>query len=661
MAIDFGLLTDLDQAERLFDKLSTMEDGFGFDIETGYSGPPREKFALHPETAFVVGVSVSGHPSWARYIPLRHDHGGNITDVRRFAVLLARLLVSGKGVAHNALFELRHLAAFFRKHLSLEERLSLGLKANGYFPIFSDSMHEMFTLGVFREMGLKPGVKEVFGHRMTEFSDLFPDATSKQAKAQRFNELELDSRTVSYACEDAAYCLGLSRKHRPLVKDRLMFKVDMMLIPILAKMEDRGIALDWAKMATWDVRAQQFADAMRVEIMQDLSKLCAEQVDINLSSAPQVQNILYGKLELRTTKTTKSGAMSTDAKALAGLAKKHPIVQRILDWRELRKLSGSYLTKYPRDFNYAEDGRGHPSHQSCSVVSGRFAVTDPAYQQLPKKYHYTLNSGHEFKINFRDIVIAEKDRYLIGFDYSQVELRVLAGLSGEPALVKAFSEDTDVHRMTSALMFGVPVDEVSDQQRSIGKTINFSLLYGQGAKGMAERMGISIDEAKAFLQKYFAIYSSVKSWVDRQTKDGVARGRTMSKFGRIHPIWALESDKPAIRANGERLCVNAPVQGGAADLMRIAMVRADAALEGSPLNDRIDMIMNIHDALVFEVDASVHPQDVIDLIQPAVVFPVDGWPPIRADWEIGLRWGSMKKLHLDADNQIVIPELAEAG
>lgn len=656
MAVDFGLLTDLDQIERLFERLAQIEDGFGFDIETGYSGPPREKFALHPETAFVVGVSYSGHPTWARYTPLRHDGGGNVEDIHAFALLLAKLLGSGKGIAHNGLFELRHLAAFFRKYLTVEERVACGLKPNGYFPLFSDSMVEAFDTGRFREVGLKAMTLAVFGHKMTEFADLFPDSTSKMQKQQRFNTLPLDERTVSYACEDAAWCLGLSHKHRPALKDRLMYRVDMQLIPILAAMEDRGLAIDWATMAKWDARAQAFADAMRAEIMNDLSKIVGETVDINLGSAPQVSGVLYGKMGLRTTKLTGSGEMSTDAKALAGLAKKHAVVQRILDWREIRKLSGSYLTKYPRDFNYAEDGRGHPSHQACAVVSGRFAVSDPAYQQLPKKYRYELSSGAVFEINFRDIIMAGPDHYLIGFDYSQVELRVLAGLSGEPALVKAFNDETDVHQMTAALMFGIPVDQVSKEQRSIGKTINFSLLYGQGPKGMAERMGIEVEEAKAFLQKYFAIYSSVKSWVDKQTREGVARGKTMSKFGRIHPIWALESDKPAIRANGERLCVNAPVQGGAADVMRIAMVRCARAIENSAHANKIHMTMNIHDALVFEVHTSVHPQDVIDIVQPEVVFPIEGWPGLRADWEIGVRWGSMVPLNLDERFQIRLPE-----
>jgi DNA polymerase I-like protein with 3'-5' exonuclease and polymerase domains len=1014
--VDFGLLTDLSKIEAVFKKLAAIEDGFGFDIETGYSGPPMEKYALHPETSFVVGVSFSGHPTWARYVPLRHDVGNNVDNVA-FARLLAVLLATGKGVPHNGLFELRHLASFFRKYLTADEIREFGLDKDGYYPIRSDSMVEGYSLGKFREHGLKPMTLNVFDHKMTEFSDLFPDATSKQTKSQRFNILELSPKVISYACEDSACALALHRLHYPLVKDRLMYKVDMQIIPILGRMEDRGIAMDWATMARWDQRAIQFNEALRSEIMHDLSLLCEEPVDINLGSAPQVGGVLYQKLGLRTTKLTEKGEMSTDAKALSGLAKKHPVVQKILNWRELRKLSGSYLTKYPRDFRYAEDGRGHPSHQSTAVVSGRFAVSDPAYQQLPKKYRYVLDNGTVFELKFRDIVMAETKHYLIGFDYSQVELRVLAGLSGEPALVKAFNNNDDVHQMTAALMFGIPFEQVTEEQRSTGKaqpidepvltpfgwrpigdlkvgdqvigssgkattvtgvfpqgvrevfkvtttdgaetrccaehlwtvtnlnggrtmtrpladgpkslvsmglenpngqakfklperpvvhyapgpelpidpyvlglllgdggfchdwavsfasadpelidavsaehvrlgglvkfattstpefqqiylvsaehgapnplsgylrdlgirkhrdsekfipelymraapedrlavlqglmdtdgsvsasggclrvtsralveqsqelvrslggrssfdgmplgepsvlksgrvitprqiqyrtqmrlspelipfrlprkiaklktvkyktsvsirsaesvgetetvciavsaadnlyltngcivthnTINFSLLYGQGPKGMAERMGIDIELAKAFLQKYFAVYSSIKSWVDKQTKEGVARGRTMSKFGRIHPIWALESDKPAIRANGERLCVNAPVQGGAADIMRIAMIRCTKALRQMGLDDRVHLIMNIHDALVFEVDVSVHPQTVIDVVQPEVVFPIEGWPALRADWEIGLRWGSMTKLKLDENDQIVVPAKTPAS
>lgn len=654
MAVDFGLLTDLGQIEKLFDKMATIEDGFGYDIETGYSGPPMEKYALHPETAFTVGVSYSGDPRWARYTPLRHDRGEMVDEVE-FARLLAQLLGKGKGIAHNSFFELRHLAKFFRERLSTDEIREAGLDEMAYFPLFSDSMIEAYLLGEWPGVGLKALTLAVFGHQMTEFADLFPDATSKQQKAQRFNTLDLDPRVVSYACEDAAWCLALSRKHRPRVKDKLLYTVDMELVPIIAEMEDYGLQIDWQEMSRWNLRAKSFADALRLQIMKHLSKAVKEPVDINLGSSQQVSTVLYDKLGLRTTRMTGSGGMSTSAPALAGLAKKHSVVQEILNYRELVKLSGSYLEKYPRDFNYAEDGRAHPSHNACFVVSGRFSVSDPAYQQFPKKYHYELDNGQSFDLKFRNFLVAAPDHYLIGFDYSQVELRVLAGLSGEPALVKAYNEEVDVHQLTASLVYGIPFDEVSEDMRAVGKTQNFALMYGQGAKGMAERMGISVEEAKAFSEKYFAVYSSVKSWVDRQTREGVARGHTVSKFGRKHPIWALESDKPAIRANGERLCVNAPVQGGAADIMRISMVRSSKAIKAGGYRSTIHMTMNIHDALVFEVHKSVSPQTVIDLIHPQVIFPIPGWPKMRADWELGLKWGDMRKLNLDENNKIILP------
>lgn len=645
--------------EKLFAQMARVDDGFGFDIETGYSGPPMEKYSLHPETAFIAGASFSADPRWARYTPLRHDRGTMVDEVE-FARLFAQLLGSGRGIAHNSIFELRHLAKFFRERLSADELREAGLRPNGYFSLFSDSMVEAFLLGQWPGVGLKDLTLAVFGHKQAELESLFPDGmTSKQKKSMRFNVLDLSPDVVSYACEDAAWCLALSRKHRPLVKNKLLYRVDMGLVPIIAAMEDRGLAIDWAAMSRWNTRALSFADALRAEIMRDLSGAVGEPVDINLGSSQQVAKVLFDQMGLRTTRLTGSGNMSTDAKALEGLAKKIEVVRKIQNHRELIKLSGSYLEKYPRDFNYADDGRAHPSHNTCFVVSGRFSVTDPAYQQLPKKYEYRLEDGQEFKLKFRDFVVAAPGHYLIGFDYSQIELRVLAGLSGEPSLVKAYAEGIDVHQMTASKMFEIPLDAVTDDQRSKGKTQNFALMYGQGPKGMAERMGISVEEARAFTDRYFSVYSKIKSWVSNQTREGVARGRTVSKFGRVHPIWALESDKPAIRANGERLCVNAPVQGGAADIMRIAMVRAMTSINNAGMDGQIHLVMNIHDALVFEVERTVSPQRVVDLVQPEVTFEVKGWPRIVADWEIGTRWGSMKKLTLDENNKIVVQRKPE--
>lgn len=674
MAVDCGLLTDLSYIERLFARLAKIEDGFGFDIEGGYDGPAREKFSLHPETATLAGVSFSGDPAWARYVPVRYK-GGRMPerDFVEFIRLLAVLLGSGKGIAHHAKFELRHLAREFRNHLTASEMAEAGLEDDGYFPLFSDSMLETYLLGEFRAHGLKFLSYEVFGYQQVELVDLFPPMTAKQEKCLRFTDLELSPAVVSYACDDAAFSLALSRRHRPRVSDKLLYRVEMGIIPIIARMEDYGVLFDFPSMGRVDSEAEQFSAAMRSEIMRDLSVVLGKPVDINLGSSAQVADVLYGQLGMRTTRMTKGSAknppkMSTDEKALAGLAKKHPVVKRILEHRELKKLSGSYLEKFPRDFSYATDGRTHPNHNQTRIVSGRFSVNDPPYQQLPKKYYFKLASGQEFKLNFRDFVMAGPGHYLIGFDYSQIELRVLAGYSQEPAMLKAFSDGIDIHALTASLLFNVPLSEVTDDHRKVGKTQNFAVGYGQGVQGIAERLGISKEEAQVYYDKYYAMFASLKSWINKQTMEGVRLGYTVSKFGRKHPLWELESESSAMRSTGERLCVNAPVQGSAADLMKIAMVRSDRQLRNAGLGKKVRLIMNIHDALVWEADLSVSPQRVIDIVQPEVCLEIPGWPCIEADWEVGLRWGSMKKLQLDQNNQIVLPakkeperELAMAG
>jgi DNA polymerase I-like protein with 3'-5' exonuclease and polymerase domains len=557
VAVDCGLLTDLSQIERLFARLAKIEDGFGFDIEGGYDGPARPKHSLHPETATLAGVSFSGNPSWARYIPVRY-RGGRMSerDELEFIRLLAVLLGSGKGIAHHGKFELCHLAREFRKFLSAAELAEAGLEDDGYFPLFSDSMIESYLLGESRSHALKFLTNEYFGWQQAEITDLFPPMTSAQEKCLRFTDLELSPAVVSYACDDAAGALILSHRNRPRVCDKLLYKVEMAIIPILARMEDHGVLFDFSSMSRVASEAEQFAGAMRTEIMRDLSVTLGKPVDINLASSPQVADVLYGQLGYRTTRMTKGSEknapkMSTDEKALAGLAKKHPVVKRILQHREIKKLVGSYLVKFPRDFAYAKDGRTHPSHNQVRIVSGRLSVNDPPYQQLPKKYEFLLNSGHSFNLKFRDFVMAAPGHYLIGFDYSQIE----------PAMLKAFNDGLDIHALTASLLFSVPLAEVTDTQRGVGKTQNFAVGYGQTPKGIAERLGIPLEEAKILFDKYFSMFASLRSWISKQTMEGVRLGYTVSKFGRKHPIWELESPSSATRSTGERLCVNAPVQG----------------------------------------------------------------------------------------------------
>lgn len=676
-SFNYGLISDEDKLDTLIDKVVSMALPVGFDIETGYDGPDKAGTSLHPDDpdSKTVGISFTNDVTWARYCPVGHDAGRNLDPVRT-ARAFWRLLRTGLGVAHNVKFELRHLAKFFRTYLwddwtdietgvtysSLSEAGERAKftyaaevrRSNGYYPFLSDTMIEAYLVAEHPKFGLKVLSKVMFGHDQADLISLFPGLPKNKEKALRFNTLELSPEVVAYACEDALWCLKIHRKYYPLVKDTLLYKTEMAVVPILCEMEDFGIKYDWAAMSAAARQATDFMNRLESEIMADLTARVGTPVSINMASTKQIGDILYGKLGMPVTKKTGSGAPSTDAIALTALAKKYPVVQKIVQWKELKKLVGTYLEKYAKEYSYAADGMTHPNHMQTAVPSGRFAVSDSPYQQTPKKYYYTLDDGSEFKLNFRSLIVAPKDHYIMGYDYSQIELRVMAGESGEPSLMRAFDHDEDVHTQTAALMLGVPLNQVTKDMRAIGKTMNFALLYGMGPKSLGDRLGISKVEAQNLYDKYFSSYSAISVWVDRTTREGKAKGFTTSKFGRRVTIWELLSEESWIYAKGERLCVNSPVQGGAADYMKISMVRADKALAKAGLKDKVHMVMNIHDALEFSVHKSVNPQQVAEVLAPAVTFPIPGWPRIKADWHVGLKWGEMMDLEWSDDQLKVI-------
>ena len=645
---NYGLVTDIASLEKFVDRLLAAGDPVGFDIETGYRGDSREKASLHPEdpASMVVGFSFTNSTQWARYVPLAHDSGPNLDPVE-VAPVLWRLLSSGLAVAQNCKFEARWMARFFREFLPDSEEVA---QTDGYTPWASDTMLESYVAAEFPQHGLKYLTKEVFGHEQAELLSLFPGLPKNRQKSLRFNELELTPAVVAYACEDAAWCLGLHEHFYPQVKDSLIYRTEMQIMVILARMEDEGVCFDWAGMRTAAQEVAEFSEHMQASIKAELGELIGREVDLNLGSPAQVGKVLYEDLGLPATNLTDTGKPSTNAAALGMLAGEYPVVQAMLDWKEVNTLLTRYLTKFPAEFNYAPDDRAHPNHMQAVVPSGRFSVNDPPYQQLPKKYHYEV-AGRTLDLNFRDFVVAPDGWRIVGFDYSQVELRVLAGESGEPALLKAFSEGEDVHRATAALINGTSNDQVTPEQRQKAKGANFSLMYGAGPKNLSEQLRIPIEEARDLYETYFRIYSSVGAWKSKQIESGKKSGQVFTKFGRRVVIREFGSDQHWIRAKGERLCINAPIQGAAADYMKIAMIRADRALRDAGLSDRVRLVMNIHDALEFYVRDDVPTARVIEVLDPAVSFEVPGFPPILAEWHEGTRWGSVEEI--EADNEAV--------
>lgn len=661
-APSYALITGEEEFERLCERLIADGRPFGFDIETSYDGEPREGAALHPEENFITGLSLTNSLAWARYAPLRHDQGANL-DNYRCALALWKLLATGLGVAHGAKFELRCISRWFLEFLGSHPELGeLVTSTRGYFPLRSCSMLESYVEAANRSHGLKDITKGNFGHQMTEIMELFPkNLTKREQKSIRFSELDqTDPKVVNYACEDSLWCLAHHLRRYPQVQGSFIYQLEMSVLPVVCAMEDEGVLYDWNFMREGAHRARGFLEKLQTVVGDMLTEMvrardpASPPVAINLGSPAQISKVLYDDCGLKTRRRSRNtGKMSTDKIALKGLSDQYPAVSRILNWKSLKKLLGTYLETYEAKYSYAADGRTHPSHLQHGVPAGRFAVADPPYQQSPKKYHYELPTGETFDFNFRDGIISPPGWYILGFDYSQIELRVLAGEAGETALIEAFARGEDVHSKTAALMLGKPMAEVTPDDRAIGKTMNFALAYQMGVDGLADRLGITKDEAQGLFDTYFAAYPRIKSYLERIVSGAKARGYITTKFGRVVRIWEFESAERYVYSEGERLAGNAPIQGaGTGDYPKIAMVRAAAALRAAGLHDKVRLVMNIHDALEFYVRDDVAPAVVIRCLQPAVVFPVEGWPPMVAEWHAGRRWGSVQDLEITPEGEL---------
>lgn len=644
---NYDLIRSPEEFTKFVDRILDGDGLFAFDIETGYDGPEKAKSSVRSEIGKIVGFSFSGDPAWARYVPLTHDLGPNLpADV--VVPELHRLVTEGRMVAHNLKFELRFLRHLFRQH-----GLSTDIRG------FSDTQIEAFLLAEFQSVGLKALTKAVFQHDQQEITTLFPDLTKQQQSALRFNSLELTPAVIAYACEDSAWCLALHQKFYPRVSEMFLYSVEMKVLHLLVEMEEYGLVYNWDAMRSSQQQAADFLDPLEAEIMADLTQAVGEPVSINLGSPMQIGNILYERLGITSQrKSKKTGKPSTDDKALAALEDSVPAVKKIRQWKEVRTLATRYLAKYEDDFK-CPDGLAHPDHMQTVVGTGRFAVQNPAYQQTPKAMELTAG-GHEFRCNFREFVISPPEHYILGFDLSQAELRVMAGEAGETSLIRAFENNEDIHTATAASMFRIPRDKVTKQDRSRGKTLNFALLYGQGPAALAETLKVTKDEAKQLIEDYFSAFPSVSSWIKTTTAESKKRGFTLSKFGRRFTVWELLSDDKWIQSKGERLCVNAPIQGGAADYMKVAMVRADAALRKAGLKDRVHLVMNIHDALEFYTHESLDPKDVIDVLRPAVEFEVAGWPPMLADFHYGPSWGNLTEVPVEREVREPEPQPIQA-
>ncbi|MFT3808073.1 DNA polymerase I [Arenimonas sp.] len=534
-----------------------------------------ETDSLDPMQANLVGLSFCIEQGRACYLPLGHDYPGAPAQLPLKETLAALKPFFEDGarakVGQHGKYDLHVL----RRH---------GIDVQGYR---EDTMLESFVL----EAGLQRHDMDSLASRHLGYSTIkYEDVAGKGAKQILFSQVALDD-AMRYAAEDADVTLRLHRvlAEKLRAEPRLEFvyrEIEMPLVPVLERMENNGVKIDAA-----ELRRQSADLSQRMLAAQQRATEIAGR-NFNLDSPKQIGALLFDELKLPALVKTPTGAPSTNEEALEAIADQHELPRLILDYRGLAKLRSTYTDKLPEMVN-PTTGRVHTSYHQAGAATGRLSSNDPNLQNIPIR----SEDGRRIRRAF----VAPPGRVLVACDYSQIELRIMAHLSEDAGLLKAFSSGQDVHRATAAEVFGVSVQDVSGDQRRAAKAINFGLMYGMSAFGLARQLGIGRGEAQDYIALYFARYPGVRDYMERTRAQAREDGYVETIFGRRLNLQEIRSKNQGQRAGAERAAINAPMQGTAADIIKRAMASVDAWIR--PLSGRALMLMQVHDELVFEVDA----------------------------------------------------------
>ena len=576
-------------------------DAFAFDTETD---------SLDPMRASLVGISLSVTPGRACYIPMGHDYPGAPAqlprDVVRDALRPALEDARKRKIGQNGKYDLHVL----RRH---------GIDVRGYA---DDTLLESFVLnaGIARH-DMDSQARRHLGYQTIPYEQV----AGKGAKAIPFPQVALEQATC-YAAEDADITLRLHRVLAPKLAAEptlaaVYREIEMPLVPVLARIESNGILVDA------DELRRQSAELSRrmLAAQQQATELAGRS--FNLDSPKQLGALLFDELQLPALVKTPSGAPSTNEEALEAIADQHPLPRVILEYRGLAKLRSTYTDKLPEMVN-PDTGRLHTSYHQAGAATGRLSSSDPNLQNIPIR----SEEGRRIRAAF----IAPPGRRLVACDYSQIELRIMAHLSEDPALLRAFEAGADVHRATAAEVFGkAALDDVTANERRAAKAINFGLMYGMSAFGLARQLGIGRGEAQDYIALYFSRYPGVRDYMERTRQQARDLGYVETVFGRRLALDYIHSRNAAQRAGAERAAINAPMQGTAADIIKRAMVRVDAWLAGH--RDRALMLLQVHDELVFEADEAFVPE-LLAQVPALMTGAAELRVPLVVDAEVGANW-----------------------
>ena len=554
--------------------------------------------------AQLVGLSVAVAPGEAYYLPFRHrrdDGSGNLALLSGDAGLAGRRINAGAPEPVN-------LPAFDSEAMAplramLEDPSVKKIAQNAKYDVLVlrnagvrlgglvfDTMLASYVLDPGRRShGLDLLALEFLGHTMTAYEQLCGKGKSQLG----FDVVPVDSAR-DYSCEDVDVTMRLRAVLEPMLEAHamraLLEEMEVPLVSVLADMEYEGIAID---LGWFESLKTRFA-AERARVEQAIYVEAGHEFNIN--SNPQLRVVLFEELGLPVKKKTATGP-STDASVLQELAEEgHVLPTLLMEYREIFKLEGTYIDALPK-LVHPRDHRLHTSYNQTVAATGRLSSSDPNLQNIPSRREL----GREIRRGF----VPRAGWRLLSADYSQIELRLLAHLSGDPAFVSAFKAGGDIHKQTAAIIFGVPLVEVTSEMRARAKTINFATIYGQGAHALSRQLRITHAEAKAFIDTYFERFAGVKAFLDRCVVEARQKGYVETLFKRRRYVPELKERNFNIRAFGERVAANAPIQGSAADLIKIAMIRVHAALAAERLASR--MLLQVHDELVFELPPDEEP------------------------------------------------------
>ncbi|MFT4190957.1 MAG: DNA polymerase I [Comamonas sp.] len=566
-----------------------------------------ETDSLDESRAQIVGISFSVEPRHAAYVPLLHDYPDAPAQLPREEVL-ARLKPWLENPARAKLGQhVKYDRHVFANH---------GIEVRGYR---HDTMLQSYVLEVHRPHGLASLAERHLGRSGIQYEDL----CGKGAKQIPFAQVDI-ARAAEYSCEDSDQTLDVHRVLWPQLQadDRLraIYELEMATSEVLYRIERNGVLIDAEVLA-----AQSHALGTRIlQLEQEAYELAGQP--FNLGSPKQIGEIFFERLGLPVVKKTAKGAPSTDEEVLEKLAEDYPLPARILAHRGLSKLKGTYTDKLGALAN-PRSGRVHTHYAQAVAVTGRLSSNEPNLQNIP------IRTPEGRRI--REAFVAPPGRVIASADYSQIELRIMAHLSDDESLLRAFAEGQDVHRATAAEVFGVSVGQVSAEQRRYAKVINFGLIYGMSAFGLARNLGIDNTAARNYIDRYFQRYPGVKRYMDETKAQAKEQGYVETVFGRRLVLPEINSPNGPRRAGAERAAINAPMQGTAADLIKKSMVAVQDALDAE--KPGILMIMQVHDELVFELpeaETGWLRQRIPELMAGVAELKV----PLVAEVGIGANW-----------------------